>query len=140
MSRRGLTILLHWTLAFLLLALTKAESTAPALRWAWVGAGGLFVGLALVRGLAGRPGPKLSGIARQIHGPSHWAMYGLVGLSALLNALALLGRIDEAPARTSLLVLLAFACFHAVFHLWRHTSLNDGALRLMMPRIWHKYL
>jgi len=29
---------------------------------------------------------------------------------------------------------------HAVFHLWRHRALRDGALRLITPKAMHKVL
>jgi len=37
-------------------------------------------------------------------------------------------------------VLAGAAALHAVFHLWRHTTLADGALRRMTPEVLHKYL
>jgi cytochrome b561 len=43
-------------------------------------------------------------------------------------------------ARTLLLALLAAALIHAVFNLWRHTALGDGALRRMVPRALHHIL
>ena len=140
MRGRGLIIFLHWSVALLLLAMIKGGSAAPALRWTFVGLGALWVGRALVRGLAGRPGPKLQGPLRAAYPWLHRGMYALVGVAAMLNAGALLGLVPLTVAWNSLLVLLVASIFHAIFHLWRHTALNDGALRMMTPRIWHKYL
>tara|TARA_R110002094_G_scaffold164983_2_gene148899 strand:- start:1131 stop:1433 length:303 start_codon:yes stop_codon:yes gene_type:complete len=36
-----------------------------------------------------------------------------------------------------LLAVLAIA--HAGFHIWRHIRLRDNALRIMVPRIFHRY-
>ncbi|WP_176214397.1 hypothetical protein [Roseovarius sp. A-2] len=45
-----------------------------------------------------------------------------------------------AAARTLLLALLAITALHAVVNLWRHTSLDDGALRQITPRTIHHIL
>ena len=140
MTRRRLTILLHWSVAMMLLMMVKGGTAAPALRWAFVLAGGLWVGVALVRGPLGRPGPKLRGALRAAYRPFHIAMYLGVAIAAGVNAAALLGAAPDQWAWTSLLVLLGLATFHAIFHFWRHTALNDGALRMMIPRMWHKFL
>ena len=124
----------------MLLAQIEGGSAAPGLRWAFTIAGGLFVGVALLRGLSGRPGPKLPHLARAAYGPFHWLVYAALGLAAAANGLALLGRVPHEAAWTSLLALLCLATFHAIFHLWRHTTLRDGALRTIIPRAWHKHL
>jgi cytochrome b561 len=133
-------MLLHWSVALMLLMMVKGGAAAPALRWTFVAAGGLWVGLALIKGLQGRPGPKLTGAARAAFVPFHILVYATLALTVALNGAALLGWTSDSAAWTALLALLALATFHAIFHLWRHTALNDGALRVMMPRIWHKYL
>lgn len=138
--RRRLTILLHWSVALMILMMIKGGSAAPGLRWAFVIAGALWVGMALTRGLLGRPGPKLTGLALAAWAPSQWGMLAALAVTVAVNAAALLGLAGDEVAWTALLVLLCLATFHAIFHLWRHTTLNDGALRTMMPRIWHKYL
>ncbi|NCO88110.1 MAG: hypothetical protein GW886_15930 [Rhodobacterales bacterium] len=140
MTRRALTIVLHWGTALLLLVLVKGGTAAPALRWVFVGGAGLWVALALGRGMLGRPGPKLAGWARAIFAPLHWGMYALLATAAALNAADLLGYGGGVWAWRALLVLLVAAMFHAIYHLWRHTTLNDGALRMMLPRAMHRLL
>ncbi len=139
-SRRALTITLHWALFLMLLAMIKGGTAAEPLRWAFVAGGGLWVGMAVLRGLLGRPGPKLTGLARSSFAPMHWAMYALLAAAVVLNATALLALTPQVWAWNSLLVLLVAATFHAIFHLWRHTALNDGALRMMTPKAMHKHL
>ncbi len=140
MTRRGLTILLHWGTLMLVLAMIKGGSAAPALRWTFVVFGAVWVGLALVKGLLGKPGPKLTGAARAAYPWMHRGMYAVLGIAVALNLGALLNLTTLDMAWNSLLVLLVASTFHAIFHLWRHTTLYDGALRMMTPRIWHKYL
>ncbi|RME94527.1 MAG: hypothetical protein D6773_19485 [Alphaproteobacteria bacterium] len=36
--------------------------------------------------------------------------------------------------------LAALIAFHAGFHIWRHVKLKDNALRIMVPRIFHRWL
>ncbi|MFO7759373.1 MAG: hypothetical protein R6V26_13030 [Roseovarius sp.] len=50
------------------------------------------------------------------------------------------GRCSGPEARTLLLSLVAVAALHAVFNLWRHTALMDGALRRITPRAIHHTL
>lgn len=140
MRRRTAVVGLHWAFALLLLAQVKGGEAAPALRWALVAAGALWLAVMAAGGPLGRPGPKLQGAARAAFRPGHWALYALIGASVVLNAAALIGRAPDDAAWTALLVTLGAGAFHAVFHLWRHTALNDGALRMMTPRIWHRYL
>lgn len=140
MTRRGVIIALHWSVALMLLMMIKGGSAAPALRWSFVAAATGWVGIALVHGLSGRPGPKLSGAARAVYVPMHRALYALLTICAGLNAAELVGLITAGPAWTALMVLLVAATFHAIFHLWRHTTLYDGALRTMTPRALHRYL
>lgn len=140
MNRRSLVIALHWSVVLLVLMLVKGGSDLPALRWIFVGAAGLWVAMSLTGGMLGRPGPKLTGLARAAFRPMHLALYGLMGATTVLNAAPLLGTATVHSAWLSLLILVFAGTFHAIFHLWRHTALYDGALRLMMPRIWHKYL
>lgn len=140
MRRRGAVVLLHWTFALLLLAQVKGGEAAPALRWAFVAAGALWLAVMAAGGPLGRPGPKLRGTMRALFRPGHWALYALIAGTVALNAAALMGRVSDDAAWTALLVTLGAGAFHAVFHLWRHTALNDGALRMMAPRAWHRYL
>ncbi|UWQ20765.1 cytochrome b/b6 domain-containing protein [Jannaschia sp. W003] len=126
--------------------------------------GALFwTAMHLRRGLASRPGPKLRGWARRIHRPMHlalvWGLFGvaltgfLIGLTSsrllfagtilpiapplgLPGANALVGMVHS--VEFYLLGLLAAG--HAAFHVWRHLRLRDNALRIMAPRILHRFL
>ena len=140
MTRRGLFIALHWFVVLLVLMLVKGGSDLPTLRWVFVLAAGLWVAMSLSGGMLGRPGPKLTGLARAAFRPIHLGLYALLGAAAAVNAAALLGYATAQSAGLSLLILVFAGTFHAIFHLWRHTTLYDGALRMMTPRIWHKYL
>lgn len=117
----------------------------------------------LVKGLAGRPGPKLPGWAKRFHPLSHKALQiglpvmvgtgALAGLAAPFairafgvlqinpafgtKAIHSLAQDIHAVAFNALLVLIVV---HAVFHLWRHFLLKDNALRIMLPKALHKYL
>ena len=140
MTRRCALILLHWTTAFLILAMVKGGTAAEWVRWSFVGAVALWVGIALAKGLIGRPGPKLSPATRAIYPWMHRALYGALAVSAALNAGELLGWLEPGRAWTSLLVLLSLGAVHGLFQFWRHNALYDNALRLITPRIMHKYL
>ncbi len=37
-------------------------------------------------------------------------------------------------------MILGVIVAHTLFHLWRHYLLKDNALRIMVPRHFHKYL
>ncbi len=138
--RRRANIALHWPIALVLLAMIKGGTQALWLRWAYVALAVLWLGLTMWHGLHATPGPKLKGTARRFFAPMHWAMHGLVALSALLNVAELSGLVAPGPAWISLLVLLSAAAFHAIFHIWRHAALYDNALRRILPRFTHKYL
>lgn len=139
MTRR-LTIICHWALFILMLTLVKGGTADAAWRWAFVTTGLTWLTILATVGLRAKPGPKLTGPLRRIFRPSHWAMYALVAVSTALNLGAI---IDFTPlnwAWNSLLALFAASMFHAILHLWRHTTQNDGALRVMTPRFMHKHL
>jgi cytochrome b561 len=140
LTRRRLTILLHWGVVFAVLAMIEGGTQTPALRWGFVGAALLWVSLAVIIGGQAKPGPKLRGRLRTAFPWMHRGMFALVGVAAVLNLCALLGWTPLVWAWNSLLVVLAAGTFHGIFHLWRHTSLNDGALRMITPKFWHKYL
>ena len=140
MTRRALIIPLHWTCVALLLVMVEGGSSHPWVRWASVAAGGLWLVLMLAGGPLGRPSGRLRGLGRAVFLPFHLALYGALAASVVLNALALTGGASDATAFTALLVLLAIAAFHALFHLWRHTALGDGALRMITPRRMHRHL
>lgn len=130
----------------------------------------IFVGLSLFwlfdflrRGLAGRPGPKLGPRARRVHGLLHrmilWGLFG-VGLTGFLLALTAPrvlkagGFLPIAPALGlpganeivgrihiyEFYLLGVIVAIHAGFHVWRHVKLKDNALRIMAPRVLHRYL
>lgn len=117
----------------------------------------------LRKGLASRPGPKLPGWAKRLHPTMHKALYigvpVMVGSGALTGLLApfaisgfgiipinpgigfeslhdLASEVHEIIFDGIVIVILA----HAAFHLWRHYMLKDNALRIMVPKILHKYL
>jgi len=96
--------------------------------------------MAMTRGMLGKPGPKLQGLARSAYPWMHRGMYAVLAVAVVVNALVLIGMLDLIHGWNAVLALLAASMFHAVFHLWRHTALYDGALRMMTPKIWHKYL
>jgi len=119
--------------------------------------------LYLRKGLASRPGPKLPGWAKPLHPLSHrfltWGMPMMVFTGALAGfaapyAIRLFGVIPFFPGigaqalhqqmqnihEVAFNVILAVIVSHALFHLWRHFGLKDNALRIMLPRVLHKYL
>lgn len=123
----------------------------------------LWTGDHLWRGLASRPGPKLPPWARLVHNIMHrvliWGLFGvafggfLIGLTStrLLWAgdiLPIAPPLDlpQANALVGLAHTLEFYALagviicHAAFHVWRHYWLNDNALRIMVPRILHRFL
>jgi cytochrome b561 len=130
----------------------------------------LFVTLSLLwfadlmrRGLASRPGPKLKSWQRHAHRWLHlvliWGLFVLaiggflLGLTSdrLLKAGGFLPIAPplDLPAWNDRIgafhiyqfYALAFvAGGHALFHIWRHVRLRDNALRIMAPKILHKYL
>ncbi|WP_296372061.1 hypothetical protein [Yoonia sp.] len=139
-TRRSVTILLHWSTLMLVLAMIKGGTDAPALRWVFVVSGALWVGLAITRGVLAKPGPKLQGSLRTTFAAQHRGMYALVSVAVGLNLTALLALTPLDWAWNALLVLLVASTFHGLFHFWRHTALNDGALRVMSPRYMQKFL
>ncbi len=124
----------------LVLMMVKGGTAAPALRWAYVGAVAAWVGIAVLRGPIGRPGPKLPAAVRAAYRPAHWGLYGPLAVSAALNALELTGLAAPGGAWVSLLVVLSAGALHGVFQFWRHTALMDGALRLIVPKSLHHLL
>ena len=138
--RRKLIIALHWAVVPAVLAMTEGGSGASVLHWTFTALATVWIAIMLAGGRLGRPGPKLQGWSRTIYRPLHLALYALLGGTATLNATELLGLTAPGPAWTALLILLVTGLFHGIFHLWRHTTLYDGALRLMTPRLLHKYL
>lgn len=129
-----------------------------------------FVVLALIwtighwrRGLASRPGPKLHGWSRRLHPPLHkliiWGLFcvALTGFGLGLTSPVLLwagGIVPVAPPlnmtqanhwvgllhEVQFYALAGIIVAHAGFHIWRHLRLRDNALRIMAPKILHRYL
>lgn len=115
------------------------------------------------RGLASRPGPKLQGWARRIHRPLHliiiWGLF-LVALGGFLLGLTSVVQLKaglwlpiappmgwrDANELIGTLHIYQFyllgvvIAFHAGYHLWRHFRLRDNALRIMAPRVLHRFL
>ncbi|MFZ5964750.1 hypothetical protein ACOXXX_17545 [Thalassococcus sp. BH17M4-6] len=141
MTRRRITVLLHWTSFVLLVLLVSGGTAYPLLVWAFVLSGLAMTATALLRGLMTRPGPKLEGIARNAHPWMHRGMYALLTWAALVAAAHQLGLALPGPDLSlTLMILLSASSLHAIFHLWRHTALGDGALRIITPKALHKVL
>ena len=130
----------------------------------------VFVTLCLIwtadylrRGLASRPGPKLPPKARRFHQILHktiiWGLFcvpvgglllgftasrqlwggGIVPLGVPLSmpeANHIIGKIHIIQFYT----LGAIIVVHASFHIWRHVKLRDNALRIMAPKVLHRFL
>jgi len=136
-DRRTLTVALHWTNALLLIVLVSGASV-PLLFWAFGLTALAMTGIALGGGLLGRPGPKLTGMPRRMHPWMHRSLYALLaGVGALTLYAQIGGAVSEAALRRWYGILLGVSALHAIFHLWRHTALNDGALRTITPAFLH---
>ncbi len=130
----------------------------------------VFVTLALVwtafhlkNGLQTRRTPKLSTRLHKLHQIMHkvliWGLFGvaftgfLLGLTSsnllfagdilpiapplgLPKANAIIGKIHSAE----FYLLAIIIAFHAGFHIWRHVRLHDNALRVMFPKMLHRWL
>lgn len=117
----------------------------------------------LRRGLASRPGPKLPPWARTFHQVVHkaliWGLFliaiggFLLGLtsSRLLKAGGFLPiappmgfhKANDIIGKLHIyeFYLVAFiAILHGAFHIWRHIKLRDNALRIMVPKAFHRFL
>lgn len=133
--RRNATITLHW-LSLLLLVLLVAGGPLPALAWAFGLVGLALCTIALLRGLMNGPGSKLEGPLRTAHPWLSRAMYAALGAVAAATLWHL--AIDPVAGITQLhFYLMSVASLHAIFHMWRHTVLGDGALRRITPTALH---
>jgi len=117
----------------------------------------------LIKGITGRPGPKLPNWAKRVYPIMHKALY--IGLPIMLVSGGLTGLLAPFSVSGFGLVplslevgpkvvyeflqevhelvfngLITLIIVHTVFHLWRHFLLKDNALRIMVPRMLHKYL
>ncbi len=130
----------------------------------------VFVSLSLLwfadlmrRGLASRPGPKLTGRLRTVHRAMHltliWGLFfvAFTGFLLGLTSATLLkagGVLPIAPplglhAANEIVGIVhiiefyalgAVVAGHAGFHIWRHYRLRDNALRIMVPQRFHRFL
>ena len=130
----------------------------------------VFVSLSLAwfadlmrRGLASRPGPKLTGWMRPVHRWLHltliWGLFFvaftgfLLGLTSpvLLKAGGFLPIAPPLNMRSAneIIGLVHTIEFYALgvvagapaaFHIWRHVRLRDNALRIMAPKRLHRFL
>ena len=138
--RRSATITLHWA-TLLTLILLVAGGPIPVIAWSFALSGLAMCALALVFGLMSGPGPKLEGALRLAHPWMNRAMYAAVGGVAGATVWRLTGGVWHGPALTDLyFYLMSASALHAIFHLWRHTALGDGALRRMTPTRMHNLL
>ena len=136
--RRTTTITLHW-LSLLLLVLLVAGGPLPALAWAFGLVGLALCATAVFCGLMNGPGPKLDGALRMAHPWLSRVMYA--ALAAI--AAATLWHVALGPVAGITqwhFYLLSASSLHAIFHLWRHTALGDGALRRITPAALHGML
>lgn len=141
MIRRRATIALHWGVVVLLLLHLAAGGQNTTLAWAFAVSGLAMVGLALVFGLMNGPGPKLDASLRRAYPFMQWGMYGLLAWCSVDALAGLRGVALPGPeTRTLLISLLAASSLHGLFNLWRHTVLQDGALRRITPRVLHGML
>lgn len=115
------------------------------------------------QGLASRPGPKLPAKAKLFHHWGHRALYwalpimmltgGVTGLVAPFPVLGFgviplnfggggvtLHEIAEEVHEIAFDALTILAIAHIGFHLWRHYLLKDNALRIMAPKVLHRWL
>ncbi|MEL6451935.1 MAG: cytochrome b/b6 domain-containing protein [Pseudomonadota bacterium] len=174
-TRRTALKWLHWTMVplfvwFLLVTPDDVTPFGPRAFQAHSMLALIFVSLSLAwfadmlrRGLAGRPGPKLTGRLRVLHRALHltliWGLFFvaftgfLLGLTSpfLLKAGGILPIAPPLDLRQAnhiigqvhiieFYLLGGVVALHAAFHIWRHYRLRDNALRIMVPRRLHKYL
>ena len=122
-----------------------------------------WTGMHLKKGLASRPGPKLPRWAQITHQWMHrimiWGLFfvAVTGFLLGLTSSTLLkagGFLPIAPPMGwremndiigeihiyEFYGLAALAAFHAGFHIWRHFWLRDNALRIMAPKVLHRWL
>ncbi|MFT7311281.1 MAG: cytochrome b561 [Paracoccaceae bacterium] len=117
----------------------------------------------LIKGLAGRPGPKLPVWGKKLHPLSHKALQ--IGVPVVVLSGAIAGLAAPYMVRAFGVVPINFAggtkflhelaqdaheivfdalivliIGHALFHVWRHFWIKDNALRIMVPKRLHKYL
>lgn len=114
-------------------------------------------------GLQGRAGPKLPALAKRAHPLMHKALhigmpimlftgllagmlapfavrgFGIIPLSPGIGTKTLHGLAEDLH-EIAFNALIAIIVVHTLFHVWRHFWLKDNALRIMVPRILHRWL
>jgi len=141
MIQRNLVIVLHWSSVFLILTMVKGGVSEPWVLALFAGLVAVWSGMTLIKGLMGRPGPKLSPRLKRAYPWVHRMLHVLLALTAIAIVFRLVGHpLWFLDAWTLLLVTLAAGTFHGIFHFWRHTALYDNALRLILPRFMHSML
>ena len=124
----------------------------------------IWTAMFMRKGAMGKPGPKLPGWGRAaypwLHKGLHYALpimlasglaaglsapFAVQGFGAIPMNIPGLGNgtlhgLAEEIHEIAFDALLIIIVAHAVFHLWRHFILKDNALRIIMPKIMHKYL
>lgn len=141
LSRRSLVIALHWSVVMLVLIMIKGGVSSSWALWSFVVLTTFWSGLTLTRGQMGRAGPKLSPHWRRAYPWMHRTLHILLALTALATFMRLVGQpLAWLDAWTMLLVTLGAGTFHGLFHFWRHNVLYDGALKLITPKVMHKWL
>jgi len=124
---------------------------------------GIWLFIWLRKGLAGRAGPKLPDWGKTFHSLNHKLLQigvpivvasgAFAGLAApfLIKGFGIIP-INFAGGNKSLHdfateiheivfdALIILIVLHAVFHIWRHVRLKDNALRIMFPKILHRWL
>lgn len=173
--RRTVLKWLHWSVLplFLWFLVVQPSDVARVGPWAvhlhsvfgllFVSLALTWTGLHLAKGLASRPGPKLTGWARWLHPVIHrtliWGLFAvaLTGFLLGLTSARLLwagGIVPIAPPldlprandavgwvhAVEFYALGVVAGAHALFHIWRHVALKDNALRIMAPKGLHRFL
>ena len=116
-----------------------------------------------IRGFASRPGPKLSPRLKTFHRWLHraliWGLFlvpvggFLLGLTShrLLKAGGVLPiappmnwpRANDIIGKLHIYEFYALGVLvviHAAFHIWRHLHLRDNVLRIMAPKVLHRFL
>ena len=136
MTRSALNKWLHWSHSALMGLVLLAPSTPVLALYAAVAL--LWAGVFALKGPTHKPGPKLDHIARLTQIWSHRALYLLTAIAGLCAAVQAAGL--DTHLRQLVLALFAAGALHAIFNLWRHTTLMDGALKLILPTAVHGIL
>ncbi|MCP5074422.1 MAG: cytochrome b [Rhodobacteraceae bacterium] len=175
MNRRVVIKWLHWIAATLILwfyvfepeesrtAPGEALSTHAGVGIILAATAAIWFAMFLIKGAAGRPGPKLPSWGKRLHPVMHKALYWGVPMMVLSGALTglaapfairafgampinftagskTLHKLAEEAHEVVFNALILLIIAHALFHIWRHYWLKDNALRIMVPKPLSKYL